>query len=168
MKLYTAFGALLVAATLSTGALAADAGAPVDTNPGFDWNGFYAGIIVGGEADFLGGTWIDGGGAVGALFSLDSDLVLNIEGSLLGYTGTSSGYEAELSSRLGVAMSDVLLYGMAGVGSDTGTGYFSYGVGLWVPASDKVSVRVEVDGNSYFGSSMLDWAAINFGAFLHF
>ncbi|MCB9993880.1 MAG: hypothetical protein H6873_09510 [Hyphomicrobiaceae bacterium] len=61
-----------------------------------------------------------------------------------------------------------MIYGLGGIGSDTGAPYFTYGGGVWIAATDNMSVRFEVDGNSYFGSGIVDWASVSAGAFMHF
>ncbi len=158
---------------MNVGVLAADYGTPMMaepgmmTGPGFDWDGVYAGVFGGGSVDAFG-AYALGGGAAGAIFTLTDDWKVNVEGSVGLYTGASSGWEAEVSGRLGYAIDDVMLYGMGAIGSDTGSPYFSAGMGVWFAATDNVSLRLEADANSYFGSGVIDWYGVTGGAFWHF
>lgn len=167
MKKVIATGVSALVLALSPAAFAADYGETMMmTDPGFDWDGFYMGLIGEGQTDFVGGNWVAGGAAAGVIFSLTDDFKVDIEGAVMAFTGTSTGIQGEGTTRLGYAIDNVMLYGLGGIGTD-GAGYFSYGAGMWFAATDQVSFRVEVDGNSYFGSGIVDWAAVNAGFFLH-
>ncbi|MCB9993881.1 MAG: hypothetical protein H6873_09515 [Hyphomicrobiaceae bacterium] len=84
IKLLTAaaFGLLMTGAAYAT-----DLAVPAVqmTDPGFDWDGFYAGLTLGGETDFVGGSWVEGGGEAGVIFSLNDNFKVDVSGAFLGY-----------------------------------------------------------------------------------
>ena len=140
-----------------------------------DWDGFYAGIVGGALINNIG-IWGEVGGAVGYNhtykgFFGDHEMLFNIEGSLSAYRGPTTGWEAELTSRGGFVLDDIILYSLSGIGNDTGAFYRVSGLGLWGKVTDDFSLRGEVTANTYFTSgffAMPDWYAVKGGAFWHF
>lgn len=156
-----AFKTVAIAALLSTtvagGALAADAigipapAAPIipvyDAGSGFDWNGFYAGLSVGGinNIDDDETDWTLGG-QVGANAAFDFFVV----GAELGldavFDDETYAYGTALA-RGGVIVTDSLLaYGAVGYGTDFGDSngigeHVLAGGGLEFAATDDVAVR---------------------------
>lgn len=176
MKIFSAIGAIAVAAALTTAVQAAD---PVMATPdpvmqyaspvNF-WNSGYVGVIAGGQTNFSGGTYAVGRIAGGFNAEVGSGAVLGAEVSGGYYTGTSSDYELRGTGHLGLAMnSSAMLYALAGLGVDGGSGFYTYGAGVWFAGlTDNMSARFEVNGNTYFGNSSVDWGSAEVGLFWHF
>lgn len=161
--------ATLVAATVfAGGACAADPVMRMDS-PNFDWNGFYAGLFMGGES-FSGNSYFDVGGAAGVLVPLNDMFVGNLEASAAYYSGPQTGWELDLVGRAGVKVDRALLFARAGIGNDTNTSdnYFTYGGGAWLAATPTISLRGEVFGTTYFGNSGVDGVTAQGGLFWHF
>lgn len=142
-------------AVLAGAAVAADPIMPVPVVPvapvasGFDWNGFYAGVGVGGA--FLSNppatsTHTLLNVVVGGNIVADSFL-FGLEGSAGGYwlSGGGSGWNATASARAGVLVDpNVLVYGaLSATAYSAGARYGSVGGGVEFAVSDNVSLDVE-------------------------
>ncbi|VAW19347.1 hypothetical protein MNBD_ALPHA12-1380 [hydrothermal vent metagenome] len=164
MKLVTSL-MLGVAASiaLSAGAFAAEnnnsAYAPYPGAFGFD--GFYAGVLLGG---FFDGTTsylvapdtnaISLGAAVGVNFYLTESVLggFEVQGSAdWGKAGVA--FDALALGRVGFApASDFMFYGAAGGGFAGGKSVYAFGGGVEVAAMDQLGVRAEVLGIGKWGS----------------
>jgi opacity protein-like surface antigen len=136
--------ATVAAAALSSATLAADlvidAAPVIDNSYGFDWEGPYAGLWVGGLTN-------------PDVFALGVDLGVNVllDDSLLAGVEANAAWESnstwsvQAHGRLGfVASEQVVLYGLAGVGYNSATGgYIPLGVGAEFAVADNVSLKAE-------------------------
>lgn len=94
---------------------------PIYDDPGFDWNGFYAGVYGIGQMSPVGGTQYGLGINAGVNAQFDFFLV-GAEVALHGLTGgTIDTAYGQVLGKAGVVISDnVLLYAAAGYGVDLG------------------------------------------------
>lgn len=163
MKFVSAIAAAALVATVSTAAQAADLGVvvmdeptTVMTDPGFDWNGFYAGISV-GATNFVGpaaGSGTDGE----ALFVLGANGTVNsVLFGLEGWVGVHGGVNPTgvvggADARIGfIATPDVAIYGLAsGRAYSAGARYFGLGGGVEFALTDDVSFDARY---TYYGWS---------------
>jgi len=154
-----------VAATLalSAGALGAENASPYSPySSTFGFEGFYAGVLLGG---FFDGTTsylvapdtnaISLGGAVGVNFYLTQSVLggFEVQGSAdLGTSGTV--YDALALGRVGFApASDLMFYGTVGGGVAAGKSVYAFGGGVEVAAMDAFSVRGEILGLGQWSAS---------------
>jgi opacity protein-like surface antigen len=136
--------ATVATAALSSATLAADlvidAAPVIDNSYGFDWEGPYAGVWVGGLTNpNVFALGVD----LGVNVLLDDTLLAGVEGNLS--WESNSTWSAQAHGRLGFVASDsVVLYGLAGVGYNSGTGsYIPLGVGAEFALADNVSLKAE-------------------------
>lgn len=136
--------ATVATAALSSATLAADlvidAAPVIDNSYGFDWEGPYAGLWVGGLTN---PNVFALGADLGVNFMLDSSLLAGVEGNIS--WESNSTWTAEGHGRLGYLVSDqVLVYGLAGVGWNSATGGFiPLGVGAEFAVADNLSLKAE-------------------------
>lgn len=166
MRALTTIGiAALAAMVLATGARATDfvtyeaptiePVTPVYEEPAFDWNGFYAGAIVGWYTE-PGDTAFTFGKAVGVNFTA-GNILYGVEFNLLQYNFVPSYWEAVGRTRLGLLVNDnLLVYKTLGVGyynngaGDYGT-YIAAGGGVEYALGRHFSVRGEYHAEIFPG-----------------
>lgn len=137
--------ASVAAAAMSTATLAADpivmVDEPVFYDPGFDWEGPYAGVYLLGQSN-------------PATFGLGANFGVNIlaDGVLFGIEGDIAGlsngtFQGQGVGRLGVlASDDVAIYALAGVGVNSGTGaYVPVGLGAEVAMTENISLKAQYE-----------------------
>ncbi|MBD8064566.1 porin family protein [Devosia sp. PTR5] len=186
---------LLVGASVAVlsigGAQAADLIIPTTPEPiyapaGFDWEGLYAGVRLGGQ--FTGTGYADQtadttngviGAAVGVNFIPMDPILLGAEVTadwLWNDTYSSGEFFANL--RAGAVVTDsALIYALAGVGVSSRDGFDSEGVyqlggGVEFAVTDAITVRGEVVGQGDFsdtaGDEFFESAKATVGVFYHF
>ncbi|ODT69774.1 MAG: hypothetical protein ABS75_15115 [Pelagibacterium sp. SCN 63-23] len=182
------------AALMVGGAQAADLIIPTTPQPiyeaaGFDWEGLYAGVRLGGQwtadANSQYGNQVASttngviGAAVGVNFIPVDPLLLGVEvtGDWLWNNNYSSG-EFFANLRAGAVVTDnALIYALAGVGFQTRDGFSTEGVyqlggGVEFAVTDAITVRGEVVGQGDFrneaGDRFFEAAKATVGVFYHF
>lgn len=153
--------ATVATAALSSATLAADliiAEEPIIANDfGFDWEGPYAGLWVGGRTSPAAfGVGADLG--VNAL--IDTALLAGVEGNVAWWSGHS--WDASIHGRLGFVADSALFYALAGVGLDSNTGvYVPVGVGVEFGVADNLSLKAEYNyrfgPNAHVGKVGFNW-----------
>jgi opacity protein-like surface antigen len=137
--------ATVATAALSTATLAADLVIEepiieepiIDNSFGFDWQGPYAGLWVGGLTTPAFALGADFG--VNALFD---SVLAGVEGNLSWQTDNT--WSVQGHGRLGFVADTVAFYGLAGLGWNSGTGgYIPLGVGAEFAVADNVSLKAE-------------------------
>ncbi len=157
--------AALAAAVFTAGARATDfvayeapvaeQSAPVYQQDGFNWNGFYAGAIVGWYTE-PGDTAFTFGKAVGVNFTA-GNILYGVEFNLLQYNfGSFDTWNASGQTRLGLLVNDsTLVYKLVGVGYYNGGGsygtYVKVGAGLEYALGQHFTVRGEYHAKIYPG-----------------
>ena len=180
------------AALMVGGAQAADLIIPTTPQPiyepaGFDWEGLYAGVRLGGQwtgdsaygnADLSTGSGVLGA-AVGVNFIPVDPLLLGVEvtGDWL-WNGDYSSGEFFANLRAGAVVTDnALVYALAGVGFQSRDGFSTEGVyqlggGVEFAVTDAITVRGEVVGQGDFqneaGDRFFEAAKATVGVFYHF
>lgn len=181
------------AALMVGGASAADLIIPTTPQPiyeaaGFDWEGLYAGVRLGGQ--FVG-TSAPGfanqvnnttygviGGAVGVNFLPVDPILVGAEVTadyIWGNNVTSSG-EFFANLRVGAVVTDAaLVYAIGGLGvsntNNVSTGVFQLGGGVEFAVTDAVTVRGELVGQGNLdnnGGDFFKAAKATVGVFYHF
>jgi hypothetical protein len=179
------------AALLAGGAQAADLIIPTTPQPiyapaGFDWEGLYAGVRLGGQftgVDAYAGTTPSTtygvvGGAVGVNFIPVDPILLGVEvtGDYL-WTNATSSSEFFANLRVGAVVTDAaLVYAIGGVGvSSTGgvsEGVYQLGGGVEFAVTDAITVRGEIVGQGDFANvapdSFFESTKATIGVFYHF
>jgi outer membrane immunogenic protein len=182
------------AALLAGGAQAADLIIPTTPQPiyeaaGFDWEGLYAGVRVGGQfngADNVGQNYngypassTSGvlGAAVGVNFiPVDPFLIgAEVTGDYIWTPNFSTG-EFFANLRAGAVVTDsVLVYAIGGIGANNHTasnvGVYQLGGGVELAVTDSVSVRAELVGQGDFdgnSDSFFEATKATVGVFYHF
>ena len=179
------------AALLAGGAQAADLIIPTTPVPiyeaaGFDWEGLYAGVNLGGVFTNANGltnldvstTQFSIGGAVGVNFIVADPILvgLEVQGDYVFQNGDDAGLFLALA-RVGAVVTDqVLVYAAGGIGVTSKSGVseavYALGGGIEVAVTDAVSVRGEVLGLGDFsnaaGDGIFDGAKATVGVFYHF
>lgn len=135
--------ATVATAALSSATLAADlvidAAPVIDNSYGFDWEGPYAGLWVGGITN-------------PNVFALGADLGVNVllDSSLLAGVEANASWESnstwslQAHGRLGFVADQAVIYGLAGVGWNSASGgYVPLGVGAEFAVSDNMSLKAE-------------------------
>ena len=175
----TALAALIITVPLA-GASASDliayptstaAELPVYDDPGFDWNGFYAGVYGVAQTSPAGGEQLGIGVAAGVNAAFDFYLA-GAEIALQGLTGEAGETSyAEVLARGGLVVTDnVAVYAAAGYGIDTGApeeNDFLLGGGVEVAVADNMTLRAQyIHAFPSEGDNPKD--QISFGANFHF
>jgi outer membrane immunogenic protein len=174
-------------ALMASGAQAADLFIPttpepiIVTEPGFNWEGLYAGV-EGGGFFYDGDTYGVVGGAVGANFiAFDPILVgVEVQADYIWGNGADAGLILALA-RVGAVVTDqVVVYAAGGAGSIFGGGdsemVYALGGGVEFAVTQNVSLRGEVlgigdfdDADPFFGTGdFFDAAKATVGVFYHF
>ena len=153
------FKKLAVAALMTTvplaGAQAADAitlpiaenPVPIYEDPGFDWNGFYAGLYGVAQMSPVLGTQYGAGINLGVNAQFDFFLI-GAEVAMHGLTGGAidTTYGQVLGKAGVVITDDVLLYAAAGYGIDLGAPVeddFLLGAGVEMAVADDFTIRAQ-------------------------
>ena len=179
------------AALLAGGAQAADLIVPSTPVPiyeaaGFNWEGLYAGVNLGGVFTNANGltnldvnvSKLSVGAAAGVNFIVADPILLGLEvqGDYVAQAVDGAGMFLALA-RVGAVVTDnVLVYAAGGVGLTTKGGttdsIYALGGGVEVAVTDAVSVRGEVLGLGDFsnaaGDQFFDGAKATVGVFYHF
>ncbi|SFV32515.1 outer membrane immunogenic protein [Devosia crocina] len=183
------------AALMVGGAQAADLIIPTTPQPiyesaGFDWEGLYAGVRIGGqwvgEQSYgnigFGDDITQGviGGAVGVNFIPVDPFLLGLEvtGDYVWGNDLATG-EFFANLRAGAVVTDsVLVYALGGVGVQTGPegtsgteGLYQLGGGVEFAVTDAITVRGEIVGQGDFadnGNDFFNTAKATVGVFYHF
>jgi outer membrane immunogenic protein len=134
--------ATVATAALSSAAVAADLvieDVPIiDNSYGFDWNGPYAGLWVAGLTTPAFALGVDLG--VNAL--IDSSLLAGVEGNASWQS--DSTWTVQGHGRLGFVADQALIYGLAGLGWNSGTGGFvPIGAGVEFAVAENMSLKAE-------------------------
>ncbi len=172
------------AALMVGGAQAADLIIPTTPQPvmesyGFEWEGMYAGVRLGGVfADDVDASGVIGA-AVGVNFIPMDPLLLGVEvtGDYVWGNDDFDGYgEFFVNGRVGAVVTDsALIYALGGVGvattDDDSVGVYQLGAGVEFAVTDSVTVRGEVVGVGDFDDGDDDFfneAKATVGVFYHF
>ena len=180
------------AALLAGGAQAADLIIPTTPQPiyeaaGFDWEGLYAGVRVGGQfvgadASTYAGYPINStsgvlGAAVGVNFiPVDPFLIgAEVTGDYIWNNAFSTG-EFFANLRAGAVVTDsVLVYAIGGLGTNNRTGFnegvYQLGGGVEMAVTDSITVRGELVGQGDFDGaddSFFEGAKATVGVAYHF
>ncbi len=144
-----------VAATfaLTAGAFSQSLSDPYAGYGGVGFEGFYAGVLLGG---FFDGTSnyltapdtnaISLGAAVGVNFYITDSVLggFEVQGTA-NFGTTATAFDALALGRVGFAPSDdFMVYGASGLGVASGQGVYAFGGGVEVAAYDSLSVRGEL------------------------
>ncbi len=151
---------------------------PITSSVGFDWEGLYAGVSLGGyfeEDDDVQGLIA---GTIGYNFLVADPVLVGVELQGAYYFENDdllSASEVMLYGRVGVLASEsILLYGIGGVGllsvdGDEADGQYALGVGIEAAVTESISLRGEVkafglfdDDEAFFGTTATA------GVFFHF
>lgn len=164
---------------------------PVYTAAGFDWEGLYAGVRLGGQfvganaGQYAGATNSTTYGVIGAAVGVNfipvDPILLGIEvtgdynwNSAVGVTSTSEFFA---NLRVGAIVTDnAMVYALGGVGVSndgvTSQGVYQLGGGVEFAVTDAVTVRGEVVGQGDFrseaGDTFFESAKATVGVFYHF
>ena len=180
------------AALLAGGAQAADLIIPTTPQPiyeaaGFDWEGLYAGVRVGGQfvgadASTYAGYPLNStsgvlGAAVGVNFiPVDPFLIgAEVTGDYIWNNAFSTG-EFFANLRAGAVVTDsVLVYAIGGLGTNNRTGFsqavYQVGGGVELAVTDSITVRGELVGQGDFDGAadpFFEGAKATVGVFYHF
>ncbi len=129
---------------------------------GYGFEGFYAGVLLGGVLDGTSAyltapdvTAINLGLAVGVNFYLTESIIGGLEiqgGANIGTTATT--FDALALARLGFAPGDdFMVYGVAGLGTVGATGVYAFGGGVEAAVTQSIAVRGEVLGLGQWGAA---------------
>lgn len=145
---------------------------PVYEEPGFDWNGFYAGVYGGAQNGSVSGTQYGLGVQAGVNAQFDFYL-LGAEVSVHGLTGGNVGNTTygQILGRAGLVVTDnVLVYAAGGYGIDLGTPEEDdalLGGGVELAVTDNISVEAQyLHGVPINGGNAKDQVTV--GANFHF
>lgn len=159
--------ATVATAALSSATFAADliiADEPIIANDfGFDWEGAYAGLWIGGVTN-PGAFALGADLGVNAL--LDTSLLAGVEGNIAWLSNPS--WDASIHGRLGFVADSALFYALIGVGWNstvapaTGGGvYVPVGVGVEFGVADNLSLKAEYNyrlvTNAHVGKVGFNW-----------
>ncbi len=149
-----------------SGAIAADVNAPyVAPSPyvgGYGFEGFYAGILLGGMVDGTSSyltapdvSALSAGLAVGVNFYITDSILGGVEVQAGGNFGaTATAYDALALARIGFAPNDdFMVYGAAGAGVSGGSNVYAFGGGVEMAVMDSVGVRGEILGLGTWGAT---------------
>jgi len=129
---------------------------------GYGFEGFYAGVLLGGIFDgtsaYLTAPDVNAislGVAVGVNFYLTESVIGGLEvqgGADFGATATT--FDALGLARLGFAPGDdLMIYGAGGLGSVAGNGVYAFGGGVEAAVMESISVRGEILGLGQWGAA---------------
>ncbi|WP_240233648.1 outer membrane protein [Devosia lacusdianchii] len=145
---------------------------PVYEEPGFDWNGFYAGVYGGAQNGSVSGTQYGLGVQAGVNAQFDFYL-LGAEVSVHGLTGGNVGNTTygQILGRAGLVVTDnVLVYAAGGYGIDLGAPEEDdalLGGGVEFAVTDNISVEAQyLHGFPISGGNGKDQVTV--GANFHF
>ncbi len=151
---------------LASGAMAADITAPyvapASYGSGYGFEGFYAGVLVGGLLDgsstYLTApdvSALSAGVAVGVNFYLTDQIIGGAEvQASANFGATTTEYDALALARVGYAPSDdLMVYAALGAGVAGGTNVYAFGGGVEMAVMDSVGVRGEVLGLGTWGAA---------------
>jgi outer membrane immunogenic protein len=145
---------------------------PVYEEPGFDWNGFYAGVYGGAQNGSVSGTQYGLGVQAGVNAQFDFYL-LGAEVSVHGLTGGNVGNTTygQILGRAGLVVTDnVLVYAAGGYGIDLGAPEEDdalLGGGVELAVTDNISVEAQyLHGFPINGGNAKDQVTV--GANFHF
>ena len=136
--------------------------APNIYSAGYGFEGFYAGIILGGLVDNTSSyltapdvSALNAGLAVGVNFYITDSVVGGVEVQASGNFGaTATVLDALALGRVGFAPTDdFMVYGAAGAGVAGGTNVYAFGGGVEVSVMDNIGVRGEVLGLGTWGAT---------------
>jgi opacity protein-like surface antigen len=153
--------ATVATAALSSATFAADliiSEPVIDTfSAGFDWEGAYAGLWIGGLTN--PGVFALGAD-LGVNVLIDSSLLAGIEGNV--DWQSDSTWEGQVHGRLGVVADSALFYGLVGVGAHSAWGvYVPVGVGVEFGVADNLSLKAEYNyqfiTNRHVGKVGFNW-----------
>ena len=143
--LATVASAALSSATLAADLIIAD---PVIDNlydPGFSWDGPYAGLFVFGQgSDSPAAEGFGIGANLGVNVMLDDSLLGGFEGSVAWLNGTPDSWQGQVHGKLGFTADSVAFYGLLGVGYNSETeAYVPVGVGAEFAVADNFTLKAE-------------------------
>lgn len=145
---------------------------PVYEEPGFDWNGFYAGVYGGAQNGSVSGTQYGLGVQAGVNAQFDFYL-LGAEVSVHGLSGGNVGNTTygQILGRAGLVVTDnVLVYAAGGYGIDLGAPEEDdalLGGGVELAVTDNISVEAQyLHGFPISGGNAKDQVTV--GANFHF
>jgi len=183
------------AALLAGGAQAADLIIPTTPQPiyeaaGFDWEGLYAGVRLGGQFtssdattngyNTLAAGTTSGvlGAAVGVNFIPVDPILIGAEvtGDFLWNNTATNSSEFFANLRAGAVVTDsVLVYAIGGLGTNntgaTNVGVYQLGAGVELAVTDSVTVRGELVGQGDFDGAadpFFEAAKATVGVYYHF
>src|SRR5690606_19755698 len=111
----------------------------IDNSYGFDWEGPYAGLWVGG---LTAPNVFALGADLGVNAMLDSSLLAGVEGNIS--MESNSTWSVQGHGRLGFVADQAVIYGLAGVGWNSSTGgYIPLGAGVEFAVADNLSLKAE-------------------------
>ena len=151
--------ATVAAAALSSATLAADliiSEPVIDNSFGFDWEGPYAGLWIGGYTTPAFALGAD----LGVNAMIDESLLIGVEGNVAWLSNPS--WEAQLHGRLGFVADTALFYALLGVGINSAAGvYIPVGVGVEFGVADNLSLKAEYNyqwgNNVHVGKVGFNW-----------
>ena len=187
LMLGVAAAALMVSGAQAADLIVQQPADPIYESPLFDFEGFYAGVTVGGTA--ANGGYGNAGLVAGVNFLVADPILVGIEAQgdvFFNGSGLSAG-DALILGRVGVLATDqVLVYAAAGAGvigsnnPSISEGIWAVGGGVEVAATDSLSIRAEAlylrtfdsgvnNGfNPVAGANSSDAAKFTIGALWHF
>ncbi|WP_395814941.1 outer membrane protein [Devosia sp.] len=113
--------------------------AMIDNTVGFDWEGPYVGLWLGGQTT---PSVYSLGANLGVNVMLDQSLLAGFEGEIAWLSDSS--YQGDIEAKLGFVADVALIYAHVGVGSNSATGAFvPVGVGAEFAVADNVSLKAE-------------------------
>lgn len=152
--------ATVATAALSSATFAADliiADEPVIANDfGFDWEGPYAGLWIGGYTTPAFALGAD----LGVNVLIDTSLLAGVEGNVAWLSNGT--WEGQVHGRLGFVSDAALFYGLVGAGVNSTAGFFvPVGVGVEFGVADNLSLKAEYNyqwgTNVHVGKVGFNW-----------
>lgn len=155
--LATVATAALSSATFAADLIIAEEEPVIANDFGFDWEGPYAGLWIGGLTN--PGVFALGAD-LGVNFMLDESLLAGIEGNV--DWQSNSTWEGQVHGRLGFVSDAALFYGLVGVGAHSTAGvYVPVGVGVEFGIADNLSLKAEYNyqfiTNRHVGKVGFNW-----------
>lgn len=164
LMLGVATGVVLV--TGISGAVAAEINAPYVApniySSSYGFEGFYAGVLLGGMVDGTSSyltapdtSALNAGLAVGVNFYITDSVVGGVEVQASGNFGaTATVLDALALARVGFAPNDdFMVYGAAGAGVAGGSNVYAFGGGVEVSVMNNIGVRGEILGLGAWGAA---------------